>query len=251
MSFTPDIVVLVFFAQFLAYAVKGFIGFGNPLISGPLLSMELDNVVITPGTLLLDCPVNAYITWKNRKNFQWRKILPLLLANMCGVIPGTLLLRFSLPWVIKTVLGVVVVLLGAEMATRHLRPLLPGRDALWLRLAVACGSGVCAGLFGINMFLVAYLQRTSKDYGEFKGSMCFLFLGENLFRLGIYLVVGGLLTRAVLLFGLISVPAALLAMLAASRLGPRLNEEKLKHAAIVLFILGGVSIIVKSIIFHT
>ena len=69
MTVTPDIVVLVFFIQFLAYAVKGLVGFGNPLISGPLLAMRLDNVIITPGTLLLDCPVNAYITWKNRKNF--------------------------------------------------------------------------------------------------------------------------------------------------------------------------------------
>ncbi len=65
---------VIFAAQLLAYLVKGLIGFGNPLISAPILSMGLDNVVITPGTLLLDCPVNAWITWKNRHSFQWRKI---------------------------------------------------------------------------------------------------------------------------------------------------------------------------------
>lgn len=122
---TLSTALFIFAAQLLAYLVKGLIGFGNPLISAPILSMGLDNVVITPGTLLLDCPVNAWITWKNRHSFQWRKILPLLAANFCGVIPGTLLLRFSMPWVIKTVLGVVVVLLGLEMATRSLRPVKP------------------------------------------------------------------------------------------------------------------------------
>ena len=122
---TLSTALFIFAAQLLAYLVKGLIGFGNPLISAPILSMGLDNVVITPGTLLLDCPVNAWITWKNRHSFQWRKILPLLAANFCGVIPGTLLLRFSMPWVIKTVLGVVVVLLGLEMATRSLRPRSP------------------------------------------------------------------------------------------------------------------------------
>ena len=66
-------------------------------------------------------------------------------------------------------------------------------------------SGVCAGLFGINMFIVAYLQRTARDYSEFKGSMCFLFLGENLFRLCTY-AINGLLTREVLFFGLVSPP---------------------------------------------
>lgn len=250
MTFTVGTALFIFLIQCLAYTIKGLIGFGNPLISAPLLSMRLDNVVITPGTLLLDCPVNAYITWKNRRSFQWRRILPLLLANMCGVIPGALLLRFSLPWVIKTVLGVVVVFLGAEMATRNLRPARTEPDIPWLRLVVAFFSGVCAGLFGINMFIVAYLQRTARDYSEFKGSMCFLFLGENLFRLCTY-AVGGLLTRDVLLFGLASVPAAALAMLLGAWLGPRLDEEKLQKGAIVLFILGGVSIIIKSVIFHT
>ena len=248
---TISMALFIFSAQLLAYTVKGLIGFGNPLISAPILSMGLDNVVITPGTLLLDCPVNAWITWKNRRSFQWRRILPLLAANFCGVIPGTLLLRFSMPWVIKTVLGVVVVLLGLEMATRSLRPVKPDRkDRPWLRLAVSAFSGVCAGLFGINMFIVAYLQRTARDYSEFKGSMCFLFFGENAVRVVTYLVTD-LFTGPVLLFALASVPAAVLAMGLAAWLGPRLEEEKLQKGAIVLFLLGGVSIIVKSVVFHT
>ena len=250
MNLTPDMALFVFCAQFLAYAVKGLIGFGNPLISAPILSMRLDNVVITPGTLLLDCPVNGYITWKNRRSFQWGKILPLLLANLCGVIPGTLLLRFSLPWVIKTALGVVVVFLGLEMATRSLRPVRAGKDRLWLRLLVSFFSGICSGIFGINMFIVAYLQRTAKDYSEFKGSMCLLFFGENVFRLCTY-AASGLLTPDVLVFAAVSVPAAALAMLLAGKLGPRLDERKLQKAAIVLFILGGMSIIMKSVLFHT
>ena len=250
MAFSPGIILFIFLIQLLAYTVKALIGFGNPLISGPLLAMKLDNVVITPGTLLLDCPVNGWITWKNRRSFQWRRILPLLLANMCGVIPGTLLLRFSLPWIIKTLLGVVVIFLGLEMAARSRWPSRQGKDRPWLRLAVSFLSGACSGLFGINMFIVAYLQRTAKDYSEFKGSMCFLFLGENLFRLCTY-AVNGLLTRDVLLFGAVSVPAAALAMLLAGKLGPRLDESKLQKAAIVLFILGGVSIIVKSLLLHT
>ena len=250
MNLTLGTALFIFCAQFLAYAVKGLIGFGNPLISAPILSMKLDNVVITPGTLLLDCPVNGYITWKNRRSFQWRRILPLLCANLCGVIPGTLLLRFSLPWIIKTVLGIVVVFLGLEMATRSIRPVRTGKDLPWLRLAVAFFSGVCSGLFGINMFIVAFLQRTAKDYSEFKGSMCFLFFGENVFRLCTY-AINGLLTAEVLAFGAVSVPAAALAMLLAGWLGPRLDEKKLQKAAIVLFLLGGVSIIVKSLLLHT
>ena len=51
--------------------------------------------------------------------------------------------------------------------------------------------------------------------------------------------------RAILEAGRVSQPAL------AARLGPRLEEGKLQKAAIVLFLLGGVSIIVKSVVFHT
>lgn len=250
MTFTLGTVLFIFCVQCLAYTIKGLIGFGNPLISAPLLSMRLDNVILTPGTLLMDLPINGYITWKNRREFQWRRILPLLLANVCGVVPGALLLRISLPWVLKTLLGTVVVILGLEMATRNLRSVRAGRDAPWVRLVVAFFSGICGGLFGINMFIVAYLQRSARDYSEFKGSLCFLFLGENIFRLCTY-AVNGLLSKGALMVGLCSVPAAALAMLLANLLGHRLDEKKLQKAAIVLFILGGVSTIIKSVVFHT
>ena len=47
---TLSTALFIFAAQLLAYLVKGLIGFGNPLISAPILSMGLDNVVITPGS---------------------------------------------------------------------------------------------------------------------------------------------------------------------------------------------------------
>ena len=96
MAFSPADICLILLAQCLAYTVKCLIGFGNPLISAPLLSMRLDNVILTPGTLIMDCPINGYITWKNRRSFDWRRVLPLLLANMCGVVPGTLKSEYHL-----------------------------------------------------------------------------------------------------------------------------------------------------------
>ncbi|MEI3298456.1 hypothetical protein, partial [Dysosmobacter welbionis] len=110
-------------------------------------------------------------------------------------------------------------------------------DGPRLRLAVSAFSGVCAGLFGIRLPIVAYLQRTARDYSEFKASMCFLFFGENAVRVATDPVTD-LFTGPVLLFALASVPAAVLAMGLAAWLGPRLEEEKLQKGAIVLFLLG-------------
>ena len=128
MKFTWDIALFIFLIQFFGYIIKWVIGFGNPLVSAPLLSMRLDNALITPGSLVPDFCINTYISWKSRKLLDLRQILPLLIVLLAGVIPGTWLLRFSMPWVIKTVLGIVVLFLGLEMATRNLRPVRPGRS---------------------------------------------------------------------------------------------------------------------------
>ncbi len=251
MTFTWGTALFIFLIQLAAYTIKWLIGFGNPLLSSPLLSMRLDNTLITPGALLPDLLVNSQIAWKNRSHFNWRKISLLLLAMVAGSVPGTWLLRFSLPWIIKTVLGLIVVFLGAEMATRSLRPTGETRREMpGLRYVIAFFSGICAGLFGINMFLVAYLQRRTADYEEFKGSICFLFLGEGLFRTILYTCTG-LMNGAVLLFSLVTAAAALTALGLAKLLAPHIREKRLEKLAVVFFILGGLSITVKSLLFHT
>ena len=80
MNYTGSMILFIFLVQLEAYTLKWLIGFGNPLISAPLLAMRLDNTLITPGSLLPDLVINGRITWQNRNNFRWRAILPLLLA---------------------------------------------------------------------------------------------------------------------------------------------------------------------------
>ena len=208
MKFTWDIALVIFLIHFFGYIIKWVIGFGNPLVSAPLLSMRLDNALITPGSLVPDFCINTYISWKSRKLLDLRQILPL-------------------------------------------RPVRPGRkDHPAVRYLVAFFSGVCAGLFGINLFLVAYLQRTTKNYDEFKGSICFLFWGENLFRIILYTATG-LLDAASLQFSVISMVSAMLALGAAKPIIRRVKSDTLQRLAIVFFLLGGISIIVKSLLTHT
>ena len=246
MMFDGKTAALIFLIQLLGYIVKGLVGFGNPLIAAPLLSMITDNAVIAPGTLLLDAPINACIAWRGREKFRWRSVLPLLLAVLAGVIPGVLLLKLRSQWIIKALLGVLVLGLGAEMAAQGRRP--PGPERRWVRLPVAFVSGVCAGLFGINMMIVAYLKRTARNYEEFKGSLCFLFLAENIFRLAVYWTAG-FLTEQVLWLAAVTAPAAL-GVAAGTAVSARMPEEVLHRCAVAMFLLSGASILVKALVFR-
>lgn len=246
MTFTVAILFYIFIAQFLAFFVKGLAGFGNPLISNPLLSMTLDNRTITPGNLLMDIPVNAYIAWKNRKSFSMRKTLPLTLAVLAGVIPGTYMLTLSSPWILKALLGILVMGLGIEMLTRsRSKPIKPNKA---LAVVISFISGVCSGIFGINMLFVAYLERTSADRSEFRGNICFVFLVENVFRFVNYLILGVFTKESLILFAA-SIPAIVLGMLTGSRVDKKLDEKKVKKIVIAMFLLGGISIFIKALIF--
>lgn len=245
---TFGLAAYIFLVQTAGYIIKGLIGFGNPMITGPLLSLRLDNAVISPAGLLIDGPTNAYISWKNRKSFDRRRILPLTIAVLLGVIPGTLLLKASLPWIIKAVLGVLVIGIGVEMATRS--NCSGGKDRPFLRYVIAFVSGIFAGLYGINLLIVAYLERAAQDHSEFKGSMCFLFLMENLFRTILYAVTG-IFTMDALWLALITVPAAILGLFIGGRVESRLSETNVKKGVILLFLLSGVSVLAKALLFHT
>ena len=249
-DFTLGLIAFVFIIQAVGYTIKALIGFGNPLLTGPLLSLRLDNVVISPSGLLCDAPTNAYISYKNRKKIQWRIIIPITIVNLLGVIPGSFLLKYSLPWVIKAVLGVLVVGISIEMATRSRRKPHTGEEKPLVRYLVAFISGIFAGLYGNNILIVAYIERTSKDLNAFKGSMCFLFLMENFCRISLYCATG-IFTKYVLLLAAVTVPAALLGIVISNLIEPHVTQQQATKAINLLFLISGLSILFKSLVFHT
>lgn len=247
-SFTPSLIFFIFIVQAAGYLIKGLVGFGNPVLTAPLLSLALDNSVISPSGLLIDGPTNAWISWRNRRSIDWKVILPLTAACLLGVIPGTMLLKLSLPWVIKAILGLFVTGIGLEMATRGQRKASVGRPGF--QYVVAFISGIFAGLYGINLLIVAYLERTSRDHSAFKGSMCILFLAENIFRFVLYLATG-IFTVDALWVTLFTIPGAVLGLWLGARLETRISEKNANRAVILLFLLSGISILVKSLLFHS
>jgi uncharacterized membrane protein YfcA len=247
MHLSWDLVIYVFFIQFFACIIKGLVGFGNPLISSPLLAMRLNNNVITPMNLPLDWAMNAYIVLRNRKSFKWRTTVPVACFLMAGVVPGTFFLKLASPWVLKAVLGAFIIGLGIEMWTRSEERRF---NQNWFLVAfLSIISGFMAGLYGINMIILAYFERIAGNRKEFRSNICFVYLIENSFRIVMY-VVTGIFTGFTLKLALISLPAAMLGLFVGGRIDSRLDERKIKRIIIIVFILGGLSILIKALVFQ-
>jgi uncharacterized membrane protein YfcA len=195
--------------------------------------------------LFLQAPINGWISWKNRKNFSIKSALFMLVCILCGIIPGTLLLKNASSWVLKACLGVLVLGIGVEMLTRN-RTKSAKENRLVMGLVSFC-SGVTAGLYGINLFFVAYVERTTRDRAAFRGNVCFIFFIENIVRIIIYSVMG-IFTKYIFLLTLISLPAMVSGFFIGSRIDKKLSETTIRRIIIAMFMLGGLSILIKALV---
>ena len=172
----------------------------------------------------------------------------MLIAILLGVIPGTLLLKLGTPWIIKALLGVFIIGLGVEMLLRDRTHSMTPRS--WLRNLLSFASGVMSGLFGINLLFLAYIERVSADREAFRGSICFIFLIENAFRAVTYFA-NDIFTAFTLTLTAVSIPAAILGVWIGTMIDRRMGERASKRFIIFIFILGGLSILIKSILLRS
>ena len=170
-------VLFCFFSIALGFIIKGLVGFGDPLVYTPLLSVALPNSTITPGMLPVSLVLNARVVWQNRDHFSPRLVLPIAAFVMLGIIPGTLLLRYGSPTVLKLLLGLVIIAMGVEMLTRKPGT---GRPSALLRSVMSFLSGVTAGLFGIDLLFLAYLERVTQNREEEPMEVEFVFSDEGI-----------------------------------------------------------------------
>lgn len=243
----PFLLLYAFFCCLIAFILKGIAGFGDPLVSNPLLSVLLPNRTISPSLLPVTFFLNLRIVIRNRNRFRKDIVLPITFFVLCGTIPGTLLLKYGSPTVLKLLLGLLITGLGIEMLNRNAGDKAPKKKAQnrLLCALLSFTSGICAGLFGINLLFLAYLERVVKDRDTFRFCTCFVFLFENLFRLLLY-AAGDFFTEKTLLLSAVMLPASLIGMQIGSLLDRKISNKASQKIIILLFIAGGISTLIHS-----
>lgn len=238
-------VTYIFISTFSAFMVKGLAGFGDPLIYTPLLSVRLPNSTITPGMSLISPILNVSVVWKNRRYFSSKIVFQISLFVMIGIVPGTWLLKWGSPAGLKLLLGILILLLGIEMLTR--KETAVNKDNTLVRSLVSFLSGLTAGLFGIDLLFLAYMERVTVSREEFRANTCFVFILENIFRIIMY-TVEGMYTKQTLTLTLIAFPAAFLGINAGSALDKKMSAPTAHRFIIYIFILGGISTTIYAIL---
>lgn len=241
--------IFLFISTLLAFFIKGITGFGNTLVMGSLFSFAVSNKLTTPIDLILGLPTNIYIIWRERKNISLKIVVPLSIMLLCGIIPGTFLLKLGNDWLLKLIFGIVVIGMALEMLTRKSVKNEDGKNNPVFLMMIGVASGILAGLYGIGALLVAYISRTTDNKNQFRGNICFVFLVDNIFRFFLYLFTG-ILNKEVFFLALFLSPAVFLGMIIGIKVDSNINENAVKKSIIILLILSGAILIIKSLLYH-
>ncbi len=232
-------------AATVSYFIKGLCGFANTLIFTSILSFGAANANISPIDLLLGCPANLILTWKNRKSLDPKVYLPLAALVLAGSIPGAFLLKNVDARAIKLVFGIVVTALGAEMLSREYSRKKVKSSRLVL-VIIGVAAGVLCGLFGVGALLAAYVNRVTEDGSAFKANISAVFIADNIFRLILYSALG-LLTMDTVRLALLLIPFALLGLAVGIKCSDHMKEKLVKKMTSILLILSGISLVLKNL----
>ena len=160
----------------------------------PLALLFLSNRTLNPALVLIEIPLNASVLWANRSAIPevWRRVLPILIGLLPGIVAGTLIVSRVSPGWLK--LGTLAVLLPFTLvqAGGGRRPIRAERSA-----GLVFGGGVgllyaVTTISGPPLALALNNQGFSKD--AFRAALGLVRLVESLLT-GVAYLLAGLFVR--------------------------------------------------------
>jgi uncharacterized membrane protein YfcA len=174
----------------LAAIVNGALGYGFSSITVPLALLFLSNRVLNPALVLIEVPLNAYVLWVNRDALGGvlRRVTPIIVGLVPGVVAGTLLLSTVSPDWLKLYTFVVLLPLILLQAAGIRRPIQAERSA-----GVVFGTGV-GMLYSVTTISGPPLAIALNNQGfakkDFRAALGVVRLAESSMTAVAYLYVG-------------------------------------------------------------
>lgn len=222
---------------FVATIIRSTFGFGEALVSVPLLALRIPVVVAAPLAVMVSIVVAAVVVAQDWRRIEFRSAAGLIVTSLFGVPIGVLLLAAASDDVVKTTLGAIIVAFSIYSLTMARRRGAPRGGVRWL---IACGflAGVLGGAYGMNgPPLAVYGAQRQWSPRQFRATLQGYFLPVSIAGLAGYALIG-LWQPPVIQYFLWSLPGVAVATLLGRVLNHRMNAT-----AFVRFVYAGLIVI--------
>lgn len=230
----------VLLVVFIATLIRSAFGFGEALFAVPLLALRLPLAIAAPLAVLLSITVAAFIVFQDWRKIHVRSTGWLVLPTLFGIPVGLALLTSSHQRAVRVGLAILIVAFAAFSLIGSKPPQLKKDSLPWL---LGCGflAGVLGGAYGMNgppLVIYGAMRRWSAQH--FRATLQGYFLPASVLGMAGYWVKG-LWTPVLVHYFLISLPAALPAILLGRILNHRMHGETfLRYIYIGLALIGTV-----------
>lgn len=197
------VIVPICFILFAAGWVQGVSGFGSALVAIPLLSLIIDIKTAVPLCSLSSTVITTYMILQLRQSFDLKKIGPLCLGSLPGIVVGVTLLKTVPSHIIQTLMGVFLIGYGLYNLFVIIPPKRLHRRWGYLAgfLTGAVGAALSAG--GPPTIIYTMLNNWTKD--EIKATLSGFFCFSSYIVITAHLI-SGITTLTVLKTFLVSGP---------------------------------------------
>jgi len=174
----------------VAATINGALGYGFSSITVPLALFFFTNRVLNPALVLLEVALNANVLWANREKLHAvrRRVMPIIIGLVPGVIAGTWLLKFVNPGWIKLGTYIAVLPLILVQAAGFRRPI---KAEGKVNLVFGGGVGVLYSVTTISgPPLAIMLNNQGFVKQEFRAGLSLVRLAESSFTAVAYYFAG-------------------------------------------------------------
>jgi uncharacterized membrane protein YfcA len=162
-----------------AAIVNGALGYGFSSITVPLALLFLTNRVLNPALVPIEVALNAYVLWVNRASLPgvWRRVLPIVIGLLPGVLLGTTLVSQVNPDWLKFGTFIALLPLILFQAAGYRRPI---RSERAVGLAFGGGVGLLYSVTTISgPPLAVMLSNQGLTKQDFRAALGFIRLAES------------------------------------------------------------------------
>ncbi len=236
-------ILYVLIVVFISGLVRSALGFGDALLSMPLLAYALGIRTATPLVALIAATNAVVILFGNWQQVELKATRRLIISSVLGLPLGLFMLKNAPEKLVMDGLGILLVLFGLAYLALPSLPQLRGRLYPYLFGFLAGVLGVAYNTNGPPIVLYGSLQGWSPE--RFRATLQSYFFPFGLFILAGH-ALSGLWTSQVFIYYAWTLPIILLAILLGSRLNGRIPSRLFDRIIYATLIFLGVFLFVGS-----
>ena len=226
---------------FIATTIRSTFGFGDALITMPLLTIILGIQTATPLFALVASTVALIIVLFSRQSIDFKAAWRLVIATVVGIPFGILLLKVAPEKIVIKALGVFLIVFGIYRLTRSELPRLTNGRWAYLFGFIAGILGSAYNTNGPPIVIYGTMQRWNPE--RFRATLQGYFLPSGLVIIASH-SLNHLWTLNVFRLYLLALPVVLIATLIGGKLNQLIPIQRFGRLLFTIFIFLGVLLLI-------